>query len=109
MAEMMLEGYGYKVITAENGKEAMKIAESHDAPIHLLVTDVVMPGMSGRALAEKLQEKVPKLKVLYMSGYTDNAIAHHGVLKKDVDFIQKPFTRERLASKVREMLDRKQG
>ena len=109
MAEMMLEGYGYKVITAENGKEAMKIAESHDAPIHLLVTDVVMPGMSGRALAEKLQEKVPKLKVLYMSGYTDNAIAHHGVLKKDVDFIQKPFTRERLTSKVREMLDRKQG
>ncbi|MBW2112935.1 MAG: PAS domain S-box protein [Deltaproteobacteria bacterium] len=107
MAERMLEGYGYKVITAENGKEAMKIAESHDAPIHLLVTDVVMPGVSGRDLAEKLQEKVPEIKVLYMSGYTDNDIAHHGVLEKDVNFIQKPFTREGLATKVREVLDRK--
>jgi nitrogen-specific signal transduction histidine kinase/ActR/RegA family two-component response regulator len=105
MAREMLEGYGYRIITAENGREAMKIADSHDGPIHLLLTDVVMPGMDGRELADQLQKKLPEIKVLYMSGYTANAIAHHGVLEENVEFIQKPFTQEGLAGKVREVMD----
>jgi two-component system, cell cycle sensor histidine kinase and response regulator CckA len=108
MAERMLEGYGYRVITAENGKEAIKIAGSHDGPVHLLLTDVVMPGMTGLDLAEQLKSRFPEIKVLYMSGYTDNVIADHGVLEKDVNFIQKPFSREGLGGKVREVLDKKQ-
>jgi len=107
MAGKMIKGYGYSIITARDGKEAIKISGSHDGPIHLLLTDVVMPGMTGRELAEKLQPRFPEIKVLYMSGYTGNAIAHHGVLEKDVEFIQKPFTQEGLASKVREVLDKK--
>jgi two-component system cell cycle sensor histidine kinase/response regulator CckA len=107
MAEKMLKGYGYRVLRAGNGDEAVEIAGSHEGPIHLMVTDVVMPGMSGRDLAEQLKSKVPKIKVLYMSGYTDDAIADHGVMEKDVEFIQKPFTREDLAAKVREVLDKR--
>jgi two-component system, cell cycle sensor histidine kinase and response regulator CckA len=108
MAERMLKGYGYRVITARDGEEALEISGSHDAPIHLMLTDVVMPGMSGPDLAEQLKLRVPGIKVLYMSGYTDNAIAHHGVLERGIEFIHKPFTREGLATKVREILDRKQ-
>ncbi len=107
MTREMLEGYGYNVITARDGKEAIKISDSHDNPIHLLLTDVVMPGMSGRDLAEKLQSRFQEMKVLYMSGYTSNTITHHGTLEKDVAFIQKPFTQEGLAGKVREVLDKK--
>ncbi len=105
MTKKMLEGYGYRTIIAENGREAMEIVKTHDGPIDLLITDVVMPGMSGRDLVEQLQGKIPGIKVLYMSGYTGNAIAHHGVLDKNVNFIQKPFTRESLAKKVRQVLD----
>jgi CheY-like chemotaxis protein len=101
----ILEGYGYRIIMAPNGKEAVKMLDSHDGPVHLLLTDVVMPGMSGRDLAIQLQSRIPGIKILYMSGYTDNAIVHHGVLEKDVAFIQKPFTGEGLAGKVREILD----
>ena len=72
----------------------------------MILTDVVMPGMSGRELAERLQQIHPEAKVLYMSGYTDNAIAHHGILEPGINFIQKPFTVEGLAKKVREVLDR---
>ncbi|MBW2047250.1 MAG: PAS domain S-box protein [Deltaproteobacteria bacterium] len=106
MARVMLEGYGYRVLTARSGKEAIKILGSHDDPIHLLLTDVVMPGMSGRDLAEQLQTIYSEIKVLYMSGYTDDIIADHGILEKDVDLIQKPFSKKELASKVREILDR---
>jgi len=101
----MLEGYGYRVLTAPNGKDAMEVAEGHDGLIHLLLTDVVMPAMSGADLAEQMKTRVPGIKVIYMSGYTDSAIAHHGVLEEEIEFIQKPFTREGLAGKVREVLD----
>jgi two-component system, cell cycle sensor histidine kinase and response regulator CckA len=107
-AEKMLKGYGYRVLRAKDGNEALNISGSHDGPIHLMLTDVVMPGMSGRDLSEQLKSTVPEIKVLYMSGYTNDAIAHHGILEKDVEFIQKPFTREGLATKVREVLERKQ-
>jgi signal transduction histidine kinase/CheY-like chemotaxis protein len=108
MAVKMLKGYGYRLITARNGEDALEIAGSHDGPVHLLLTDVVMPGMTGLDLAEQLKSRFPEIKVLYMSGYTDNVIADHGVLEKDVNFIQKPFSREGLGGKVREVLDKKQ-
>jgi YesN/AraC family two-component response regulator len=85
----------------------MKVAKEHSGNgIHLLLTDVVMPGISGSELAKSLGLLLPKMKVLYMSGYTDNAIVHHGVLEEGVNYIQKPFTVDALARKVREVLDR---
>jgi PAS domain S-box-containing protein len=104
----ILTGQGYTVIEASDGKEAIKVArENSGNKIHLLLTDVVMPGMSGRELAETLALRHRDLKVLYMSGYTDNAIVNHGVLDEGVNYIQKPFTLDALARKVREVLDRR--
>lgn len=100
-----LQEYGYWVLEAQDGKEALQLIEHHKGPIHMLLTDVVMPGMSGRELAERLQPLQPKMKILYMSGYTDNAIVHHGVLESGMQFIQKPFTPKALVSKVRKVLD----
>ncbi len=100
-----LQEFGYWVLEAQDGKEALQLIEHHKGSIHLLLTDVVMPGMSGRELADRLQPLQPKMKVLYMSGYTDNAIFHHGVLESGMQFIQKPFTPKVLISKVREVLD----
>lgn len=108
MARQMLEGYRYRVITAENGREAIKLSESHDGDIHLLLTDVVMPGMTGPDLAEQVKSRWPEIKVVYMSGYTADIIGRHGVLEKNVAFIQKPFNREGLAAKVREVLNKEQ-
>ena len=103
----ILKGQGYTVLEASHGEEAMKVANKHSGNrIHLLLTDVVMPGISGSELAKSLGLLLPKMKVLYMSGYTDNAIVHHGVLDEEVNYIQKPFTVDALARKVREVLDR---
>jgi two-component system cell cycle sensor histidine kinase/response regulator CckA len=94
------------VLSAPSGQEALRICLTHEGPIHLMLTDVVMPGISGRDMAEQVVQGLrPDLKVVYMSGYTDNAIVHHGVLEKGITFLQKPFTPDGLALKVREVLD----
>jgi PAS domain S-box-containing protein len=100
-----LQSSGYRVLEASHPAEAIRIVEQHHQPIHLLVTDVVMPKMSGRDLAQRLLSMRPDLKVLYMSGYTDDAILQHGVLDRGVAFLAKPFTRASLARKIREVLE----
>ena len=100
-----LERYGYTVLEAPDGDTALQLAAKHHGPIHLLLTDVVMPGVSGRQLADQLVRLRPGIKVLYASGYTDDAIIHHGILEPGIAYLQKPFTRDALALKVREVLD----
>ena len=106
MAEDMLEYLGYNVLTAASPLDAMRLAGEHPGKIHLLITDVVMPEVSGRELAKRLVAIEPGMKCLFMSGYTSNVIAHHGVLDEGVCFLQKPFTMHELALRVREVLDR---
>jgi PAS domain S-box-containing protein len=105
MAALMLEGQGYTVLTAGSAAEATRLFREHNGTIHLLMTDVVMPDMNGRDLAKELQSLDYHLNCLFMSGYTANVIAHHGVLDEGVHFIQKPFSLSTLAVKVREVLD----
>ena len=105
LARKVLEQAGYRVLVAAGGAEALALAERHDAPIHLLLTDVVMPEMSGRELMRRLIERRPDVRVLYMSGYADEAIARHGVLDPGTAFMQKPFTPGVLARRVRDVLD----
>ena len=100
----ILEMNGYHVLEARHGAEAIEISERHRGPIHLMVTDVVMPQMSGRELAQRLLPVRPDMRVLYMSGYTDDAIVRHGVLGAGMAFLSKPFTPDALAVKVREVL-----
>ncbi|RPJ10585.1 MAG: response regulator [Deltaproteobacteria bacterium] len=107
LAARILRRQGYKVLEAFHPGEAAILCEQHTEAIHLMFTDVVLPIMSGRKLAEELLPTHPEIKVLYMSGYTDNAIAHHGVLEKGLNYIQKPFTVGGLVRKIREVLDKK--
>ena len=101
----MLEHLGYKVLVAHDGASALRASEFHRGTIHLLFTDVVMPGLNGRELAETLRRVRPEMRVLYTSGYTDDVIVHHGVLDEGVDFISKPFDSAELARRVRKSLD----
>ena len=104
-AVTILEQLGYSVLIAENGTEAVEMMSTKGQTVHLLLTDVVMPGMNGKELYAALAGSYPSLKVLYMSGYTDNIIVHHGVLDNGVQLLQKPFTTYSIAAKVRETLD----
>jgi len=101
----VLAANGYSILSASNGAQALQILEQHDGPIHMLLTDVVMPGMSGRTLTSQSVVAQRGLKVLYMSGYTENAVVHHGVLDPGVHLLQKPFSIGALARKVRELFE----
>ncbi len=105
MTTMMLEKMGYHLLAAGTPNEAIRLAQNYTGRIYLLLTDVIMPEMNGRDLSKRIQSIHPNLKSLFMSGYTANVIAHHGVLDKGINFIQKPFSMETLSSKVREVLD----
>ncbi len=105
MASDMLRRQGYTVLIADDGAEALEIWDRQRESIRLLVTDVVMPRVNGRELAERLREARPDLPVLYVSGYSDEVIARHGILNPDAGFLPKPFTQAELGRKVRTLLD----
>ena len=105
IAQQVLERQGYTVLAAPSGADALALAAQHGATIHLLLTDVVMPGMSGRDLADRLTAQRPGIRVLYISGYTDNAIVRHGMLEPGLAYLQKPFRPDALVRKVRDVLD----
>jgi len=100
----VLARYGYRTLAARNGDEAVRVGRDFEGKIHLLVTDVIMPGMNGKELAERLRSERPDMKVLFMSGYTENIIVQKGILPTDIHYIQKPFSFEGLARKVRDAL-----
>ena len=100
----MLERLGYTVLTASTPGDALRQAETHAGEIQLLITDVIMPEMNGRDLAERILSLRPDLKCLFMSGYTANVIAHHGVLDEGVDFLQKPYYMKDFAVKIRQII-----
>jgi CheY-like chemotaxis protein len=105
LAVQVLQSKGYRVLEACDGEEATWVAERHVGDLHMLVTDVVMPRLGGRELAERLAAERPGLRVLYLSGYADDAVVRHGVLEEEMAFLEKPFSPEALARKVREVLD----
>lgn len=105
LATRVLTHLSYTVLAASNGADALEMAQKHNGVIDLLITDVVMPGMNGRQLSERLLQVRPNTKVLFTSGYTENAIAHHGILEKEINFIGKPYSSRDLAQKIRQLLD----
>jgi DNA-binding NtrC family response regulator len=107
LAARALRACGYRLLVASGAAEAVEASGRDPGPIHLLLTDVILPGTTGPRLAETLGAVRPDVRVLYMSGFTENAIVHHGVLDSDTQFIQKPFTPSALAVKVREVLARR--
>jgi two-component system cell cycle sensor histidine kinase/response regulator CckA len=104
LAKRLLQRHGYTVLVAADAHEALRLFEKHPA-IDVLLTDVVMPGASGPELTRQLIERRPALRVIYMSGYTEEAIVQHGVIQPGIAFLNKPFTSEALAEKIREVLD----
>lgn len=104
LARHVLEEFGYTVLAAGNSDEALSLCAKYQGPIHLLLTDVVLPGLGGRQVAEQVIALYPQIKVLYMSGYTDDTVVRHGILHKQVNFLQKPFSPAALAQKVRQVL-----
>jgi CheY-like chemotaxis protein len=102
----VLSGLGYRVLTAADGMQALEMVGGISDPVHLLITDVVMPRMGGRELATRLTKLRPGLRVLFSSGYTENSIVEHGVLDEGINFLQKPYTPQMLARRVREVLDK---
>ncbi|MCH2659844.1 ATP-binding protein, partial [bacterium] len=104
LARRVLGDHGYSVVEARHGEEALAMSELHKGPIHLLLTDVVMPKMSGRQLAQNLERLRPDIPVLYMSGYTDDTVLRYGVQENEVALLQKPFTPDALVAKVREVI-----
>jgi CheY-like chemotaxis protein len=109
LARRTLADRGYRVLEAEDGESALRLSRRHAGPIHLLLSDVVMPGMSGAELVERFARLRPEAAPLFMSGYTDEALGHHGVLDDDVAFVAKPFTPDTLAARVRAALDTHQA
>lgn len=109
LTQSFLKSHGFRVLAAQNGEEALQVETRHAGKIDLLLTDVVMPGMNGRALAERLLPGQPGMRVLYISGYTDSFVARHGVLEEGMVLLHKPFTEEVLIKKVREVLDSEGG
>ena len=105
LARRSLEMRGYRVLEAANGPEALQVAREHSGPIHILVADVVMPRMSGRELAFQLAPQRPEMKVLFTSGHSRDVIVHHGVLEKGINLLEKPFSQDKLAASLREVLD----
>jgi CheY-like chemotaxis protein len=107
LSKVVLQSGGYTVLEARNGQEAIWVAQEHPEPIHILVTDMVMPRMSGRQLVDLLAPTRPQMRILFMSGYTDEVVLRHGLLDAGVAFLEKPFSPINLARKVREVLDAK--
>jgi CheY-like chemotaxis protein len=105
LARKALEKYGYTVIEAPRPDAALRVVAQARGPVHILVTDVVLPNMSGRQLAERLQPERPDMRVLYISGYTDDAVVRHGIIEATMPFLQKPFTPDALVRKIRSVLD----
>ena len=105
LAARVLRAQGYQVLTATDGRDALRVVEAHEGPLGLLLTDVVMPHVGGPELAGRIRARFPELRVLFMSGYTDDAVVRHGLLEADVAFLQKPYTPLALARKVRQVLD----
>jgi CheY-like chemotaxis protein len=106
LCRRLLQGLGYTVLVARDGVEALELCTSRDGPIHLLVTDVVMPRLGGRELGQRVSALRPEMPVIYTSGYTETAFGEDGTLPRGVAFLPKPFTGSSLAGKVREVLDR---